>query len=92
MKLIQRTPRERNMADIGLIALKHGFQRGDIFSKTRNKRLTAARRECAQFFRDQGKSYPEIGRIMDRHHSSIISLIGGKYQRPLDESDQVAQC
>lgn len=70
-----QTPRERNLADIGLIALKHGVTRHDVIGKSRLKKIMPARLECARHFRDKGLGVTEIGRIMRRDHSTIRHML-----------------
>ena len=73
------TPRERTLADIGLIALRHGLTRYDILGHDRRSHVVRARAEAACFLRGKGRSYPEIGRDLgNRHHTTIMNLIHGK--------------
>jgi chromosomal replication initiation ATPase DnaA len=66
------TPKEKNLADIGEIAYKYGYTAEDILGKSRYKRLVMVRRECVGMLRAKGYSTTEIGRIMDRNHSTIV--------------------
>jgi len=66
------TPREKTLSDIGLIALKHGFDRHDLLGRKRQPRISKARHEAYYHFRRKGWSYPEIGRLFGRDHSTII--------------------
>ena len=71
------TPKERNLADIGLIALRHGLTRHDILGWSRKDHIVKARQHCFRHFRQKtvnGRimSYPEIGRLFGRHHSTVI--------------------
>ncbi len=72
------TPRERNLADIGLIALRHGLTRHDVLGRSRKPIAVAVRRECAEHFVAKGKGWSEIGRIMQRDHSSVRYLVHGR--------------
>lgn len=47
----------------------------DLLSPSRRQPVVVARRRVAADLRRLGWSYPAIGRIMQRHHSSIIGLI-----------------
>jgi chromosomal replication initiation ATPase DnaA len=80
------TPRERNLADIGLIALRHGFTRHDLLGKKRSNKLTEARAKCYQMLRDRGLSYPQIGGIFNRHHTTIM------YSYPKARADKPCDC
>ena len=78
------TPKERNLADIGLIALRHGLTRFDILQRRgRMPLLPEARLACVKHFAAQGKGNSEIGRIMDRDHSTIRYYIDGKQRGSL---------
>jgi chromosomal replication initiation ATPase DnaA len=69
------TPRERNLADIGEIAYKYGFTVEDMLGPRRFKKMVAVRRECIGMLRAKGYSTTEIGRIMNRDHSSIVTSL-----------------
>ena len=58
------------------IAKKHGITQGDIFSKKRDKHLVDARAEIVCILRDDpfNLSYPYIGTILHRDHTTVISL------------------
>lgn len=66
------TPKEKNLADIGEIAYKYGYTAEDVLGKSRYKRLVMVRRECVGMLRAKGYSTTEIGRIMNRDHSTIV--------------------
>jgi len=66
------TPKEKNLADINEIAYKYGYTAEDILGKSRYKRLVMVRRECVGMLRAKGYSTTEIGRIMNRDHSTIV--------------------
>jgi chromosomal replication initiation ATPase DnaA len=66
------TPREKNLADIGEIAYKYGYTAEDIVGEKRYRRLVKVRRECVGMLREKGYSTTEIGRIMNRDHSTIV--------------------
>lgn len=69
------TPRERNLTIIDHIASEYGYDRHDIIGKRRFKVLVEIRCECIKFFREQGYSTPEIGRIMRRDHSTVLHAL-----------------
>jgi len=73
------TPRERNLADIGLIALRHGLTRHDILRRRGPQGIvTQARKACAEHFIRQGKSLCETARILDRDHTTIRYYLYGR--------------
>lgn len=69
------TPREKNLADIGRIASRHGFTADDILGPSRTAKLVRARQDCVTMFRDRGHSTTEIGRIINRDHSTIVHTL-----------------
>jgi len=69
------TPREKNLADIEAIALKHCFTVEDILGKRRFKPLVKVRRKCIAMLREKGHSTTEIGRIMRRDHTTIVTSL-----------------
>jgi chromosomal replication initiation ATPase DnaA len=59
-----------------------------VFSDSRSKNVLRARTACYLHLRDKGLSYPEIGRIMMRDHTTIIHVIK-KYRN--DERRRAAE-
>ena len=53
-----------------------GVSRNDLFSQRRNRDFVAARAHLAFLLREKNLSYPEIGHIMNRDHTSIMHLLG----------------
>ncbi len=72
------TPRERNLADIGLIALRHGFTHHDVLGRSRDQKIVAARRQVAAHFAGLGKKVGDIGRIMQRDRTTVRYYLKGK--------------
>ena len=66
------TPREKNLAEIDAIAELYGYTLEDILGKSKLKELVAVRRKCVVWLREKGYSTTEIGRIMNRDHSTIV--------------------
>jgi chromosomal replication initiation ATPase DnaA len=75
------TPRERNYDQIDRIAFWHGVGVNDVIGHNRRRSPTAARRDCAHYFRAKGKSFPEIGLILQRDHTTVIYLVQGKARK-----------
>jgi chromosomal replication initiation ATPase DnaA len=69
------TPREKNIAAIDVIAQEHGYTADDIIGKSKLKTLVKARRQCVVMLRNKGYSTTEIGRIMQRDHSTICHAL-----------------
>jgi chromosomal replication initiation ATPase DnaA len=66
------TPRERNLAEMDAIAELYGYTLADILGRSKPKPLVEVRRKCVVRLREKGYSTTEIGRIMNRDHSTIV--------------------
>lgn len=66
------TPRERNLAEIDAIAEMYDYTLADILGKSKNRTLVKVRRKCVVMLREKGYSTTEIGRIINRDHSTIV--------------------
>jgi chromosomal replication initiator protein len=69
------TPREKNLAEIDAIAELYGYTLEDILGKSKLKALVAVRRKCIVWLRGKGYSTTEIGRIMNRDHTTIVHAL-----------------
>jgi chromosomal replication initiator protein len=69
------TPRQANMMDIAAIASLYDYTVEDVLGKSKLKALVAVRRKCVVMLRDKGYSTTEIGRIMNRDHSTICHAL-----------------
>lgn len=67
------TPREQSIAIIREIALEYGVSVVCILGRDRTRRVSAARRCAYATIRSRkGISYPAIGRIFGRDHTTVI--------------------
>lgn len=69
------TPREKNLRDINHLAEGYGYTVVDILGPKRSKHLVYVRNLCVFMLRDKGYSTTEIGRIMNRDHSTIVHAL-----------------
>lgn len=69
------TPREKNLEAINAIAQKYCYTVEDMLGRSRFKRVVAVRRLCILMLREKGYSTTEIGRIMNRDHSTIVHAL-----------------
>lgn len=69
------TPREKHLQAIAEIADEHGYTVEDILGPCRHKHLVSVRHQCFAMFYDRGYSTPEIGRIMNRDHSTVCHAL-----------------
>ena len=79
------TPRGRNLAEIDAIAEIYDYTLADILGKQKNRTLVKVRRKCVVMLRDKGYSTTEIGRIMQRDHSTICHALN-MYERDAEEA------
>lgn len=63
------------------VALKHGTTPEMLLGRSTRRVDVQARRECAHVLRAVGLSYPEIGLVLHRDHSSIMSLVAIRLDR-----------
>jgi len=77
-----QTRGERIRIGLAKICQQHQISRDELLGTHRGKRFVAARRDAARMLRDGfGLSYPQIGDIMNRDHSTILNLMKMK-ERP----------
>ena len=69
------TPRQANILEMEVIARKYGYTAEDVIGKNRQKQLVSVRRQCVVMLREKGYSTTEIGRIMNRDHSTIVHAL-----------------
>jgi len=79
------TPREKNLEAVDAIAKQYGYTAADMLGKSRLKRVVAVRRLCVLMLREKGYSTTEIGRVMDRDHSTIVHALN----KPVDTCNQL---
>ena len=61
------------MAEIvGKIAKKYKVTIGEIYGRGRTKTVVLARQSVYKKMRDMGMSYPEIGKAVNRVHTTIL--------------------
>ena len=57
-------------------AAKHSITVEQLLGPRRQQTYVAARRECAERLRNELEmSYPKIGKVMNRDHTSILHLL-----------------
>ena len=79
------TPRQKIHAAIDAIAQEHGYTVEDILGKSRLKHLVAVRRLCIVMLRKRAYSTTEIGRLLNRDHSTIVHALN----KPLDACNEM---
>lgn len=58
-----------------IVAKRTGVDVPDLLGRRRTPRLAAARRELYYALRCEGLSYPEIGGLLDRDHTTVLTEI-----------------
>lgn len=61
------------LSDAERIALEHAVTRSELLGRKRTKQVSAARRKLYEHLRELGMSYPEIGWLLDRNHTTVMS-------------------
>ena len=54
---------------------KYGIKKIHLLSKRRDKKLIEAKKAIYQELRDTGLSYPEIGKLVNKHHTTILRVL-----------------
>lgn len=76
------TPHEHSASILREVARKHGTRVKHILGPWKERELIAARREAASRIYNEVKpdgqpaSFPYVGRVLHRHHTSIMNLLG----------------
>lgn len=60
------------------VAEKHSLTAEDLISKRQWLEMMDARRDFAIQAREKGYSFPHIGRVLHRHHTTIVHLVKQK--------------
>ena len=81
-----RLPRDA-VDDVALWLSLAGLTMEDIRSRAKPRHLVEARRELAAVMRARGMSLSAIGRAMDRDHTTILTLLGGKVRKRAPASE-----
>lgn len=63
----------RGMPIVAEVCCDHAVSIGTVLSRMGGKRLSPIRFECYWRLRRVGMSLPQIGRVMNRDHSSVLS-------------------
>lgn len=75
-------PDGTNMLDLAAhIAKKHGVLPRELLSDSHEHAASAARHEFWFWLREQSLSYPRIGKLVDRDHTTVMSGIRKHLQR-----------
>ena len=75
--MIKRSiPTREAAAIVADVACAHGVPETEILSDSRRRDLTAARRDVYSRMFDLGVSYNQIGRLMQRHHTTVMFALG----------------
>lgn len=68
--------KEHNIwADFGAACELHGIAPVDILNRSRKRRVAFRRAVIAHILRCRGYTLQEIGRILRRHHTSVMAML-----------------
>lgn len=62
---------------IARVAALHDLPVDDITGPNRSHKATTARRQAMQELRDRGLSFPRIGKLLNRHHATVLRILQG---------------
>jgi predicted transcriptional regulator len=79
------TPRQKIHITINNIAQQYGYTVEDILGPSRLMRLVAVRRLCIIMLREKGYSTTEIGRLLNRCHTTVVHALN----KPVDTCNQL---
>lgn len=84
MSQIHRALSERWRAELERLCAVQGITLEDAQSKLKFKMHHAARKDCYAYLKAEGWSYPEIGGLFSRDHTTILySMITDEERRAL---------
>jgi chromosomal replication initiation ATPase DnaA len=69
---MKRPLSERWNRDLEVIASLHGFTLKRLINEGKFGKLCVARKDCYAYLREQGWSYPEIGGLFNRDHTTVL--------------------
>lgn len=71
------TPRQRILRDVAAACRLYGVTTADVMAKDKQVRIVAARDACWWMLRfAHQRSYPQIGALFGRHHSTVVVGVG----------------
>jgi chromosomal replication initiation ATPase DnaA len=72
------------------IAERRGVRVNAMLGSGGSKPVFAARRELARYLRGIGKSYPKIGELLGRDHTSVMAMVSDAYRLNKSKACRVA--
>jgi chromosomal replication initiation ATPase DnaA len=81
------TPRERRRMIIAQVCDHHGVAVEEVMGRSRFKRICTARKEAYAMLREERLSYPTIGRMFGRDHTTVVDGVQ-RYRRDQNEDDK----
>jgi chromosomal replication initiation ATPase DnaA len=79
---VKKNLRTRGLLDgvKGIVSERH-LVLDDVLGRCRSKATVAGRHACWKWLREFGFSYPEIGRIWDVDHATVLVAVKGGRKR-----------
>ena len=75
MQEVPPTPMERTLASIKHVLDFHGVTFEQIKARTSSKAMWIARGDVYLALRERGLTYPQIGRIVGRHNTTVLTVV-----------------
>lgn len=63
------------------VAAKYGCLLGELMGPRKHRQAVHARQECWFLLRDRGWTYPRIGMLFDRDHTTVMTGVWNYEQR-----------
>lgn len=80
------TPHERRMAHVRDVCEQHGVSVKEVLGKSKLPKIVEVRQILFWDFREDGMSFPEIGRFFGRDHTTVISGMKQAMKRAANEA------
>lgn len=55
----------------------YGIRKEHLLSRRRDKELVKVKKLCYSMLRQEGLSYPQIGKLMHKNHTTVLKVLRG---------------
>lgn len=59
------------------ICNSYGIRKEHLLSRRRDKNLVKIKKLCYKLLRETGLSYPKIGKLMHKNHTTVLKVLRG---------------
>lgn len=67
---------------------RKGYHPGHVVHLGRRRDLVEMKRDVAKYLRSLGYSYPVIGLVMDKHHTTIMHMVNDDFRERSNEKSR----